>query len=166
MVKASGTGGQFAIKAKEEARSTGVMSWNHRRMVLCKLSAKRTDSLENRMFVSQNSVARDHSCQVKGLEPLWLLVCVGRLTENSQDKEQWRINLSCKKVWTFSNCYKKGSRMRPLQTAFWMWISALEQNHLYNMNTTQALSGGHSSTNSFLLSDHFNLGLSSVCICM
>lgn len=44
MVKASGMGGQFAMKAKEEARSTGVMSWNRRRMVLCELSAKRTDS--------------------------------------------------------------------------------------------------------------------------
>lgn len=33
MVKASGAGGQFAIKAKEEARSTGVMSWNHRSVV-------------------------------------------------------------------------------------------------------------------------------------
>lgn len=88
MVKASGTGGQFATKAKEEARSTGVMSRNHRRMVLCKLSAKRTGSLENRMFVSRNSAARVYSYQVRGLEPLWLLVCVRCLTENSQDKEQ------------------------------------------------------------------------------
>lgn len=44
-----------------------------------------------------------------------------------------------------------------------MWILALAQDHFCNMNTIQALSGIHSSIHSFLLSDHFNLGPSSVC---
>lgn len=159
MVKASETGGQFATKAKEEEEvqecwvgTTG--EWYHE---LCKLSSKETWQPGKQDAYEPKSQGRRPKCTVDltsndGIKgPSWVSVCAGCLTENIQDKEQWRVNCHAARN-ELSPANIKGvvesSRSRQLSSCgCWLSKPLLQYKHHSGILWTQLF-------HSYLLFDH------------